>query len=206
VVQASVRRLEPFAQLGTTLWTTGWVRSALTLRPVTLSGDPIPWMTYPFISFMEDREALLPDLSCFEWGCGNSTRWWARRAKVVHAVEHDPRWARIIQGQLPSAAAVIVAETSSAEYVSAIGRSGHGYDIVIVDGRQRAACLKESLVHLTEAGVVVLDNSYREQYQSAIACLVAHGFQRLDFRGFSPGAGRVGQTSLFYRDGNCLGV
>ena len=37
------------------LVTTGWVKSFLAREPLDSDGKPIPWLSYPFISFLSER-------------------------------------------------------------------------------------------------------------------------------------------------------
>jgi hypothetical protein len=55
----------------------GWFRSCREQASVDANGNPIPWITYPAIEFLVKR--INNQLSVFEYGCGNSTLWWASR-------------------------------------------------------------------------------------------------------------------------------
>ena len=59
----------------------GWIRSATARRPVDVDGQPIPWMTYGLIRFLDKR--LPASIDVFEYGAGNSTLWWSQRARSV---------------------------------------------------------------------------------------------------------------------------
>jgi hypothetical protein len=50
-------------------------------------GEPIPWFSHPLIDFLKDR--LSKDMTVFEYGCGNSTLWWADRVRSVTGVKND---------------------------------------------------------------------------------------------------------------------
>src|SRR5438105_15804409 len=56
---------------------TGWLLSARLQRPVTKDGDSIPWWTYSATSFVGAR--LPTSARVWEYGCGNSTLWFAAR-------------------------------------------------------------------------------------------------------------------------------
>lgn len=181
----------------------GWFRSFHTKQSVDLQGNPLPWYTYPFILFLKPR--LKPDLEVFEYGSGNSTRWYAARVKHITAVEHDGEWIREIKPKLPANANVLERPLGDS-YVKAVQASGSKYNIVIVDGRNRVKCARFAVDYLTADGVLILDNSEREWYQGAKDYLLEKGFRRLDFIGMAPIVGIETCTSVFYRDGNCLGI
>src|SRR5258707_11961351 len=57
------------------LFDIGWTNSVATENVVGLSNKPLPWVTYPFIEFIAER--LKNNLEIFEFGCGNSTLYYA---------------------------------------------------------------------------------------------------------------------------------
>ena len=58
-------------------------------------GNPIPWIAYSAIDFIQSR--IKSDMSVFEFGSGASTAWWAKRVKEVDAVENDEEWFNFVQ-------------------------------------------------------------------------------------------------------------
>ncbi|WP_026630774.1 FkbM family methyltransferase [Dyadobacter alkalitolerans] len=181
----------------------GWFRSFHTKQSVDANGDPLPWYTYPFILFLKPR--LKPDFVVFEYGSGNSTRWYGARVKQITAVEHDADWIKLIKPKLPSNAKVIEKPLGDS-YIQAVKDADERYNIIIVDGRNRVKCANFAVDYLTNDGVLILDNSEREWYQKAKDYLKERGFRRLDFIGMAPIVGIETCTSVFYRDGNCLGI
>ncbi len=179
----------------------GWFEAFRQGRPVRGNGEPIPWTTYSFLEFIEPR--LRRDLRVFEYGCGYSTLFWAARVATVKAVEHDAAWAARIGKMLPPSAHVVSVPQGSPAYPTAV-REGAPWDIVIVDGVDRNACLEQAVVALSPGGVVVLDDSERPEYATDV--LRERGFRRIDFWGISPGYWYRKCTTIFYRDGNVLGI
>lgn len=194
-------------ELGRSLWRVGWVRSWATRQSVDSTGRPLPWMTYPFIRFIESRSDLLSTVDCFEYGCGNSTLWWSQRLRSVHAIESDPKWFDRISRDLPGNINLRLAARDSTAYAQAIATAGvEQYGLVVVDGYQRVECIRASVDWLTPDGVLVLDNSYRHQYREGLELLAARGFRPLAFSGLVPVVGVIGETTIFYRDTNCLNI
>lgn len=59
------------------------------------------------------------------------------------------------------------------------------FDVILIDGRARPACIRHSISRLKPGGWLVLDNADRAHYQPAIRMLLA-GFERRDFAGPIP--------------------
>jgi hypothetical protein len=87
-----MRRVAPPAQ-------DGWFRSFEEGAAVDRDGKPLPWYTYPAIEFLQAR--VRPEMVIFEYGCGNSTLWWAKRVAEVVSVEHDGEWYRRVAARVP---------------------------------------------------------------------------------------------------------
>ncbi len=183
----------------------GWFKSYKTKESVDINGNPIPWNTYPFLSFIESR--LKPEFNMFEYGSGNSTIWYAQKVNSIIAVEHNKEWYAKVKNTLPKNAEIILSsETDSTIYSEEISKSGNKYHIVIVDGIFRNESLTASLNYLTEDGVVVFDDSERIAYEPSFKLLKEKGFKRLDFRGMRGITSIINTTSIFYRSNNCLNI
>lgn len=66
---------------------TSHVRSALRGYPTDKDGGPVPWYTYPAVDFLSMLD--FSDARVCEYGGGQSTLWWAARAKSVLSIEQD---------------------------------------------------------------------------------------------------------------------
>ena len=49
--------------------------------------NPIPWYTYPAIEYLSQFDYT--DKQIFEFGCGFSSLFWAKRAEKVISIEHS---------------------------------------------------------------------------------------------------------------------
>src|SRR5437588_4831670 len=63
---------------------TGHAKSSFLMRAVDKNGEPIPSYTYPAIDFLFQRN--FEDKLILEFGSGQSTLWWASRAKFVISI------------------------------------------------------------------------------------------------------------------------
>lgn len=163
----------------------GYGRSIAESQVVDVNGEPLPWYTYPMIEYLGSFD--FSDSSVFEYGCGNSTLWWAKRAKVVVSVEDNREWFSRVSASLRS---VIFAQ--GPEYVRSIDGM---YDLIIVDGTNRFACSVEAIKHLNPGGAILVDNS--DCLPKTTKFLRSQGLFEIAMNGFSALASRSGRTSLF---------
>ena len=182
---------------------TGYMHSLKVGKPCKADGSPLPWMNYPLIAFLEAR--LSSDLTLFEYGCGASTLFWAQHVARVVSVEHDRAWYETISPQLPPHATLLFRSLDDAAAYCHAAQEAGSFDIVVVDGVERACCAQAALDALTERGVILFDDP-QPKFDEAFAVLKAHGFRRLDFEGLKPTGFGIDRTAIFYRDGNCLGL
>jgi hypothetical protein len=183
----------------------GYIQSVKLKKPVRRDGSPIPWMNYSMVAFLEER--LQPDLSLFEYGCGNSTLFYASRVASVVAVERDPDWYRYVEKNMPTNVRLILHHPFDVgEYISLMSREPRKFDVIVVDDAARAECLLAAPPSLSDRGVILIDDTQRGDNEHAIAKIRQQGFRSLVFRGLKPNAIREYCTTLLYRDGNCLGL
>ena len=187
------------------LYEIGWIESFKQHMPVDKDGNPLPWVTYGFIDFISER--LNKTMDVFEYGSGNSTLWLAKKSNTVIAVEHDKQWFSKVKNNLPNNVQIYFEELKYGGNYSKFSKNiGKKFDIVIVDGRDRVHCLISAVESIKEDGVIVLDDSERENYKNGIELLINKGFKKLDFWGISPGTFYKKCTTIFYRNNNCLGI
>jgi Methyltransferase domain len=183
---------------------TGWFRSRVTRSPVDFHGEAVPWITYPCIRFLEPH--ILPRMAVFEFGSGASTAWWSRRVSRVVSCEHDRAWFERVKAQAAGNVEMIHATPEGGQYSGQIRRYKGEFDIVVIDGEDRIECARNTVAALREDGIIVWDNADRDEYRPGFDFLLTRGFRRVDFWGMSPMVVFETLTSVFYRDGNCLGL
>jgi predicted O-methyltransferase YrrM len=174
----------------------------------------VPWWTYRAIGEIEQWLAARPrPARVFEYGAGASTVWLARRCAEVVSVEHDPSFAVVMEGllaEVPNARVLLRPPTPATRpvvpsakegyagldftsYVAAIDEVDGDFDLVVVDGRAREACLTRALPRLTGGGIIVVDNTRRRRYRRAIA---AAPVVELRLPGLTPTLPYPDQTSV----------
>lgn len=181
------------------------MKSLINGYPCRKDGLEIPWMNYSIVSILEKR--LMKDFNLFEFGSGYSTLFYSRLVKMVHSVEYDKEWYAQIQKRVPeNVKLTFLPNDIDGDYCRVVKLDHEKYDVVIVDGRDRVNCVKQSIDCLSEGGVIVLDDSDRARYQSAISFAESKGFRVLEFEGLKPGKFEESVSSIIYKECNCLGI
>ncbi len=167
-----------------------WARSLLGIHDIDqLAALGVPWWTFDSADRMEAFLRLRPGARVFEWGSGASTLWLAERAGSVHSVEHHAGWAADLTPRLPANVTLEVVEPAESArpavgsrkpghegldfsaYVDAIDHTTGAFDVIVIDGRAREACLAKAVNRLAPGGVIVFDNVDRQRYRDAIDAL-----------------------------------
>lgn len=184
---------------------TGWFNSFRKGMPLDKDNNPIPWFTYSAIEFLSER--LNKTMKVFEFGSGNSTLFFASRVSSVESVEHDRNWYEKSFKQSPSNSKIIYASADQLEsYLYPLKTNNQKFDIIIVDGIYRNECLSDSIGYLSEKGVIILDDSERDDYAEGITYLLNNGFKQINFSGIAPGIFFKKSTAVFYKSVNCLNI
>lgn len=184
----------------------GWNLSVRKGMPVDPAGKPIPWLCYATIDFLAKK--LQPTFHVFEYGSGNSTLWLAERVASVTSVEHDQNWYELVQKKVQAILNITLfyGNRAAGDYVEQLAKQEQKFDLIIIDGRDRVACAKNCLGSLSEQGVILFDNTDRENYQEGIDFLIHNGFKKIDFTGIAPVSSIYSQSTIFYRTANVFGI
>lgn len=171
----------------------GHFRSLRDNACVASDGSPLPWYTYPAIEYLEQLD--LSDKTVFEYGSGNSTRYWAGRCRKLVSVEDNPEWHARVQPQLPAGVDYLLVQGADA-YAGAIRRYPHRFDIIVIDGNHRLECARPALDRLSPGGLIVLDNS--DWHERTAAVLLASDLLHVSLSGFGPMLPYTWATSFFF--------
>jgi predicted O-methyltransferase YrrM len=180
--------------------------------------DEMPWITFRAIDWLDAY--LKADMSVFEYGAGGSTLYLAKRVRNVVSVEHDEGFYKIVKGILSQRSihnCQLMLHKSEpceesnhafasyqekykglcfASYVKAIDSyPDQSFDLVLVDGRARMACIKRALAKIKPGGTIMLDNSDRPAY--AEAGRLMGETPHLDLAGITPWNLKASQTSVW---------
>ncbi len=143
----------------------------------------------------------------FEYGSGYSTVFFAERIQSVTSVEYDNEWYEKAKELINDFSNTeIIFQELNEDYPKTINKTDRKYELVIIDGRNRVKCALNSFEHLTSDGVLILDDSSRDEYQEIWDFYLGKGFREITFQGLKPNGFSIDHTTVFYRDGNCLGI
>lgn len=179
----------------------------------------VPWWTYgaaDAVAHWLDRRPR--PIRVFEWGTGSSTIWLSPRVDEIITVEHHGEFAEMIAEHLdplpnvtlrhvpaPASAHPRIASGKKGsegldffDYVHAIDAETEPFDLVIIDGRAREACLTAAIPHVRPDGLILFDDPHRRRYRAAIE---ASGLPAVHHRGLSPTIPYPVQTALLSPDG-----
>jgi hypothetical protein len=167
---------------------------------VSKDGKPLPWYTYPCIDFLKNR--TYENKRVLEFGGGQSTFWWAARTKHVVTLEGDHEWYDKIKKTIPGNVDLCyVPMTDSITNVAEINRvmssrSSLPFDVIVIDGLDRAVAADFAYNHLEKDGIIICDNS---DVYNINGCFKGTGLDRVDFYGNSPGVVLPSCTSIYFR-------
>ena len=205
-----------------------YFRSLLAIYdPEDLMRLHLPWWTFSAIDNIDRlMRAWDGEVSVFEYGCGASTAWLASRCARLRCVEHDEAFAMQIESRLEGFENVTIRRVPAPtlpmgvtptapsrrhgmkgkefdEYVTAIRKSGGPFDLIVIDGRARVACLREAVNHVSDRGVILFDDSWREEYRTALGAVGCH---LRTFIGLAPCLPYSSETTILVPRGSHLSL
>jgi len=171
----------------------GLYHTAKTRSCIDSEGNPIPWYTYPSLEYL--RQLDFTGKRVFEYGCGNSTLFWASVSEKVTSVESSQDWANKIATIAPPNVEIIV-ESEEDAFIKAIGKLDESFDVIIIDGEyDRLRCAKEALGKAKPGGMLILDNA--DFFPNSAKLLRNPTYIEVDFSGFGPIGRHTWTTSIF---------
>jgi hypothetical protein len=200
-----------------------WLRS---FREDYLLKEKQPWLVFDAIDFLNSLP--LKGNRVFEYGSGGSTLFWLNHGAECVSIEHNPDWYKLMHPRFEGIDRIdyrlVLPEPSEdkeardiadpnlylSEDVLSRGYNFRNYacqidsfldnffDIVLVDGRARPACIMHSVTKVKVGGTLILDNSDREYYLRMTTNLL-QDFERTTFHGMTPGVTCFTETSVFIR-------
>lgn len=178
-----------------------------------------PWIVHR--AFLELQKYLKPQMHVLEFGSGGSTLYLADKVASIYSIEHDEKWYHLIHKQLeayPKITHVLVPpvkKEGKEEYKSVHGLFSEGldfenyahaadhlpeesFDLLIIDGRVRPQCLKNSISKLKRGGMLIFDNADRETYQDTIQTFLS-GWKKKRFSGVTIYDPYFNSTHIYFK-------
>lgn len=156
--------------------------------------SPVPWYTYPAIEYLKQFDFSTANI--FEYGCGNSSLWWSKRAAKVISVESSTEWHEKIN-QVKNDNMEILLRENRQDYVKAPETIEGKFDIIIVDGQFRYECVESTINKFAGKGMIIVDNS---DWYPEVAEKIREKLDliQVDFAGFGPVNNYTWVTSVLF--------
>jgi hypothetical protein len=183
----------------------GHFKSSFLKCAVSAKGEPIPWYTYPCMDFLRQRS--YEGKTVLEFGGGQSTLWWAHRARQVVTLEGDPEWYDKIKGRMPANVDLFLVSMESPERcVSEVSRildaGSYGtFDLIIIDGLFRFEMIDIARKAMAASGAIICDDADGYGFYEGFK---DRGLNRVDFFGYAPGVILPRCSSIFFGHGAFL--
>lgn len=177
-----------------------------------------PWLSKQAVDFLDS--IINEDTTIFEWGSGGSTLRYAPIAKSIVSIENDKTWYEKLLAEFKerkidnvdlkfipndnqtskntldlnaySSNSLYFKHKVFKTYVTEIDNHDV-FDLVIVDGRSRASCIKHAIDKVKIGGFIMLDDSERAYYNPGKDLLKNEKWEEIVL----PGKG--GGTTTFYK-------
>jgi len=162
-------------------------RARNTFQWLTHRFAPYPWMTSFERYIVMGLLARQRPATCLEWGSGYSTKYFPRFSDGLTrwvAVEHDGKWYAMMRGLIKDPRVELVYVPPDREPLSGPGGEGSNedlrryveypkglgtrFDLILVDGRARSACMEAAHGLLSDRGIVFLHDAQRDYYRAAV--------------------------------------
>lgn len=164
-------------------------------------GELLPWMNYNLIHFLKKR--LNANIRLFEYGSGSSTVFYSNLVKEIYSLEHNKDFFDFIK-QYPLINLIL--EEDKTKYPQKILDFEDLFDVIVIDGILRCECLDYALRKLSPTGVIIFDDTDRKAYWKKLEPLLEDNFKELTFVGIKPGEVTLAQSTILYRQENCLNI
>lgn len=133
---------------------TGLLRLSIDYRP------SVPWISYSAIDILEKH--LTRSSRVLEFGSGMSTIWYAKHAGEVFSVDNYKPWFEKVNKILTKEKINNITYELKLEpddYSRFYSDDKEGFDLIMVDGSYRSACVLHAAKMLKPGGILYLDNS-----------------------------------------------
>jgi hypothetical protein len=174
----------------------GYLNTILIRMPCDAKNQPMPWFTYSAVEYLDSID--LSQAVIFEWGSGNSSKYFASRCLSIESIESDKSWYdKQLQSISPNQSIVYLEEKLEQYPLAILNSKYESYDLIIVDGKQRYKCMTQALPKVKPSGLILLDNS--DWYPSMCSSIRDLGFIQIDFHGYGPINKYTWTTSIFIK-------
>lgn len=120
-------------------------------------GIVMPWYTKPALDEIVTWD--LKDKVVFEYGCGASTLWWAEKCKKLYGVEYNSDYFYAVSEKIWDRVGLLCCTQDPGDYINSPRQyTAFKFDIMVIDGSFRDACVPVALECLNLGGKLIFDN------------------------------------------------
>jgi hypothetical protein len=142
----------------------------------------LPWYNKELIAFLEPY--LTNKMHIFEYGGGNSTLYYSSKVLSVSTTETRKEWFDFVLSNQTIHNIEIKLCQDLVNFQNEITNfKVKLFDVIIVDSIQRAKCLFTAIDFLKKDGIIILDNSERENLKTAKNKMIELGFDETIYQG-----------------------
>ncbi len=183
-----------------------WIQTVaiLDIEQIT-AAKALPWYNFDAIDFLERQE--LARLNVLEMGGGYSTLWWSKRCLSVTTIERQGDWRRKLSRSIGKNSITNVdlindvpegidEEGYCQRYVACLADKKK-YDVIVIDDVCRSEALLAVVDHVQKPGILILDDSERLSFQSAMDEIGEYPWARYSFSGAAPFHFHEKQTTIW---------
>jgi hypothetical protein len=169
------------------------------LRIVLHRRRRVPWISYRATRKLSTL--IRPSWRALEFGAGASTLWLSRRCASVVSIESDSNWYEAVRSALKRDGKTNVQlhyrNPVTAEYADLAQFPEGCFDLIMIDGLFRRACVEACLGTAKSGGLVFLDNTDRAgDVGLAADLLIKKSVWHQTFIDFAPGLAAPSQGLL----------
>lgn len=161
----------------------------------------LPWYNNKLINYL--KNFLKTQHLVFEYGGGNSTIFYSGIVEKVFTIEANKNWFDFIElkaNELNLKGKIELKLCANLQDFALEIESftQNMFDVIVVDSRDREKCLLNSISHIKNEGIIILDNSERENLQNAKSKMLEFGFYEEVMEG-ERWDGKTSTSSIFYK-------
>lgn len=190
-----------------------YLRSLLSIHNIEeLIDNDLLWINYNSINYL--KKFVNKNKIVLEYGSGASSVWFSKRCKKLISIEHDELFYSKLkkikkknnlkfkyfltkpQSKIDQYRSNRIKNYSFKNYIFKPNTLGIKFDIIFIDGRSRIECLKNSLNLIKKKGVIVFDNSDRNEYKNYLNSI---NFKKKVFKGLCPGLPFKSETTFIFK-------
>jgi SAM-dependent methyltransferase len=195
-----------------------WINSSKIGFSVDKNMSPLPWYCYQAIDYLEKNISKYTNI--FEFGCGSSTLFFYEKVKKIIAIETNKFWFDYISNIISQKNKnylkkdnffkndkieiyLIQNALNDPSYENFAKKYSDDnnikFNLIIIDSIKRFLCAINSFDAISDDGVIILDDSQRDNYKKIFEFMQNNNMQNLNFSGISPGQITPKNTSFFIK-------